>query len=312
MAVAQDEAMRAKHNYVGTEHLLVALVRADADGPAGRALTRLGATLDRVRTALESIVGPGDAPVDPSEITLSPRTRKVLELARDEAHHLGHKDVGAAEILLGVVREGEGIAAGILESVGCTLEDVRRTLLSELGTGMRSPASGTPPPQPGPPPARTYRGPFDHFNDRAKRTLALAQDEAIRFNHNYIAPEHLLLALIREGEGVAGRVLNGLGIALTTVRGEVERIIGRGQSPSAPSEITLTSRTKKVIELAIEESERLGHHDVRTEHLLLGLVRDDTSIACEILKSQGATPEKIRVHVIAMLGDPNPWPPTAG
>jgi len=315
MATAQDEAVRANHNYVGTEHLLAALVRADAGGPAGRALARLGVTLDKVRTALEFIVGKGDAPVSPSEVTISPRTRKVLELARDEAHRLGHPRVGAAELLIGLVREGEGIASGILESLGCTLEGVREAVMSEMGTGLRSPALGTPPPQPGPqpgpPPARGYRGPFDRFNDRAKRTLALAQDEAIRFNHNYIGPEHLLLGLIREGEGVAGRVLTGLGIPLSKVRVEVERIIGRGESTSSPSEITLTPRTKKVIELAIDESEKLGHHDVRTEHLLLGLIRDDGSIACEILKSQGTTLERIRHEVIATLGQQGP-PPAAG
>jgi ATP-dependent Clp protease ATP-binding subunit ClpA len=308
MAAAQDEAIRANHNYIGTEHLLAALVRADSDGPAGRALARLGVSLDRVRTALEFIVGRGDRPVSPSEVTLSPRTLKVLDLARDEAQHLGHQKVGAAEMLIALVREGEGIASGILESLGFTLERVRQAVVSEMGTGLRTPASGTPPPQPAPPPARmnTYRGPFDRFNDRAKRTLALAQDEAIRFNHNYIGPEHLLLALIREGEGVAGRVLNGLGIPLSKVRGEVERIIGRGESTTSPSEITLTPRAMKVIELAIDESAKLGHHDVRTEHLLLGLIRDDTSMACAILKSQGAKLETIRLHVIAMLSDPNP------
>jgi ATP-dependent Clp protease ATP-binding subunit ClpA len=312
MATAQDEAIRARHNYIGTEHLLAALVRADADGPAGRALARLGVTLDRVRTALEFIVGMGDAPVGPSEVTISPRTRKVLELARDEAHRLGRPKVGAAELLIGLVREGEGIASGILESLGCTLPGVREAVISEMGAGLRSPPVGTPPQQPGPPPARHYQGPFDRFNDRAKRTLALAQDEAIRFNHNYIGPEHLLLGLIREGEGVAARVLNGMGIPLSRVRGEVERIIGRGESTSSPSEITLTPRAKRVIDLAIDESAKLGHHDVRTEHLLLGLIRDDTSNACEILKSQGAKLETIRVHVIAMLSDPNPRPPTAG
>jgi ATP-dependent Clp protease ATP-binding subunit ClpA len=314
MAAAQDEAIRANHNYIGTEHLLAALVRADSDGPAGRALARLGVSLDRVRTALEFIVGRGDRPVSPSEVTLSPRTLKVLDLARDEAQHLGHHKVGAAEMLIALVREGEGIASGILESLGFTLERVRQAVVSEMGTGPRSPAPGTPPPQPGPPPARmnTYRGPFDRFNDRAKRTLALAQDEAMRFNHNYLGPEHLLLGLVREGEGVAARVIAGLGIPLSKLRGEVERIIGRGESTSTPSEITITPRTKKVIDFAIDESDKLGHHDVRTEHLLLGLIRDDTSMACAILKSQGATLETIRQQVIAMLSDANPRPPTAG
>ena len=90
-------------------------------------------------------------------------------------------------------------------------------------------------------------GPFDRFNDRAKRVLALAQDEAIRFNHNYIGTEHLLLGLVREGEGVAARVLDSLGVELSKVRTAVEFIIGRGDSTTSPSEITLSPRTKKVI-----------------------------------------------------------------
>src|SRR5690348_5823917 len=108
-------------------------------------------------------------------------------------------------------------------------------------------------------------GPFDRFNDRAKRVLALAQDEAIRFNHNYIGTEHLLLGLVREGEGVAARVLDSLGVELSKVRTAVEFIIGRGDSTTSPSEITLSPRTRKVIELAIDEARKLGHSHVGTE-----------------------------------------------
>ena len=122
-------------------------------------------------------------------------------------------------------------------------------------------------------------GPFDRFNDRAKRVLALAQDEAIRFNHNYIGTEHLLLGLVREGEGVAARVLDSLGVELSKVRTAVEFIIGRGDSTTSPSEITLSPRTKKVIELAIDEARKLGHCHVGTEHLLLGLVREGAHVA---------------------------------
>jgi len=315
IAIAQDEAVRLNHNYIGTEHLLAAVVRADTDGPAGRALARLGVSLDKVRTALEFIIGKGDAPVVRDSITISPRSQTVLALARDEAHRMGRAKVGATEILLALVREGQGIAAGILESLALTLDKVREAVLSELGTGLRSPAPGTPPPQPAPPAAqaqiesRGYRGPFDRFNDRAKRVLALAQDEAIRFNHNYMGPEHLLLGLVREGEGVAARVLNRLGVELSTVRREVEKTIGRGESTASPSEITLIPRAKKVIELAIDEARLLGHNHVGTEHLLLGLARDDGSIASTILKSQGATPEKIRAQVIATLASDNPPSP---
>jgi diadenosine tetraphosphate (Ap4A) HIT family hydrolase len=145
-------------------------------------------------------------------------------------------------------------------------------------------------------------GPFDRFNDRAKRVLALAQDEAIRFNHNYIGTEHLLLGLVREGEGVAAHVLDSLGVDLSKVRVSVEHIIGRGKSETSPSEITLSPRTKKVIELAIDEAKKLGHSHVGTEHLLLGLVREGEGIASNVLASLGVSLEKVRHQVIATLG----------
>jgi ATP-dependent Clp protease ATP-binding subunit ClpA len=145
-------------------------------------------------------------------------------------------------------------------------------------------------------------GPFDRFNDRAKRVLALAQDEAIRFNHNYIGVEHLLLGLIREGEGVAARVLDSLGVDLSKARTNVEFIIGRGDATTTPSEIILSPRTKKVIELAIDESRKLGHSHVGTEHLLLGIVREGGSIGAGVLQSLGVALDKVREQVIATLG----------
>src|SRR5512146_592531 len=149
-------------------------------------------------------------------------------------------------------------------------------------------------------------GPFDRFNDRAKRVLALAQDEAIRFNHNYIGTEHLLLGLVREGEGVAARVLDSLGVELSKVRTAVEFIIGRGDSTTSPSEITLSPRTKKVIELAIDEARKLGHSHVGTEHLLLGLVREGEGIASGVLESLGVSLEKVRHQVSATRGQQHP------
>jgi ATP-dependent Clp protease ATP-binding subunit ClpA len=149
-------------------------------------------------------------------------------------------------------------------------------------------------------------GPFDRFNDRAKRVLALAQDESIRFNHNYIGVEHLLLGLIREGEGVAARTLNSLGVELTRARTSVEFIIGRGDSTTSPSEITLSPRTKRVIELAIDEARKLGHSHVGTVHLLLGIVREGEGVASGVLGSLGVSLEMIRHQVIVTLGQQRP------
>ena len=145
-------------------------------------------------------------------------------------------------------------------------------------------------------------GPFDRFNDRAKRVLALAQDEAIRFNHNYIGTEHLLLGLVREGEGVGARVLDSLGVELSKVRSAVEFMIGRGASTTTPTEIVLHPRARKIIELALDEARQLGHSHVGTEHLLLGLVREGEGIASGVLEGLGVSLEKVRQDVIATLG----------
>jgi ATP-dependent Clp protease ATP-binding subunit ClpA len=121
-------------------------------------------------------------------------------------------------------------------------------------------------------------------------------------NHNYIGVEHLLLGLIREGEGVAARVLDSLGVDLGKSRTAVEFAIGRGQDKTTPSEMTLTPRLKKVMELATDEARKLGHSHVGTEHLLLGVVREGQSVASGVLESLGVALEKVRHQTIATLG----------
>jgi ATP-dependent Clp protease ATP-binding subunit ClpC len=156
---------------------------------------------------------------------------------------------------------------------------------------------------------RNASGSFDRFTERARKVLTLAQEEAQRFNHNYIGTEHLLLGLVREGEGVAAKVLSNLGIELTKVRSAVEFIIGRGER-QVVGEIGLTPRAKKVIELAVDEARRLGHHYIGTEHLLLGLIREGEGIAAGVLESLGVNLEKVRSEVIKVLGPPRG--PSAG
>jgi ATP-dependent Clp protease ATP-binding subunit ClpC len=141
---------------------------------------------------------------------------------------------------------------------------------------------------------------FDKFTERARKVLSLAQEEAQRFQHNYIGTEHLLLGLVREEEGVAARVLSNLGVDLEKVRKAVEDIIGRGDR-IVRGEIGLTPRAKKVIELAVDEARRLHHHYIGTEHLLLGLVREGEGIAAGVLESLGVNLEKVRTQTIQVL-----------
>lgn len=143
---------------------------------------------------------------------------------------------------------------------------------------------------------------FDRFTERARRVLGLAQEEAQRFNHNYIGTEHILIGLVREGEGIGARVLADMGVDLNRVRDTVEFIIGRGDRVAmGDSPPSLTPRAKKVLEYAVDEARRLGHHYVGTEHLLLGLVREREGIAAGVLERLGVNLDKVRSETVRLL-----------
>jgi ATP-dependent Clp protease ATP-binding subunit ClpC len=142
---------------------------------------------------------------------------------------------------------------------------------------------------------------FGRFTERAQQVLVLAQEEAKRLNHNFIGTEHILLGLVREGSGIAARALQNLGVELSRVRSEVEKIAGKGEKIQVQG-ISYTPRAKKVIELAIEEGQNLGHNYVGTEHLLLGLLREGEGIAAQVLLNLGIDLKKARREVIQLLG----------
>jgi excisionase family DNA binding protein len=146
---------------------------------------------------------------------------------------------------------------------------------------------------------------FDRFTKRARHVLALAQEEAQRLQHSSIGTEHLLLGLLREGEGVAAQVLTNLGIEVDQVRHAVEAIVGRRER-IVRGEMALCPRTKKVFELAVEEAQRLNHQFIGTEHLLLGLIREDEGIAAEVLKSFGLQLEQVRTETLRVLRQRQP------
>lgn len=146
---------------------------------------------------------------------------------------------------------------------------------------------------------------FGRFTERAQKVLMLAQEEALRLNYPYVGTEHLLLGLIREGEGIAAKALQGMGIDLEMARAEVEKIIGQGRSVVV-GEIGFTPRSKKVLELAFNESRNLGHNYIGTEHLLLGLVREGEGVSATVLQNLGANLESVRQGVMEMLNGSTP------
>jgi ATP-dependent Clp protease ATP-binding subunit ClpC len=147
---------------------------------------------------------------------------------------------------------------------------------------------------------------FNRFTERARKVILLAKEEAKRFNHDYIGTEHVLLGLVREGEGVAAAVLENLGLSSEKIRLEVERLVKAGPSTLVSGDIPFTPKAKKVMELAMDEAVSLGHNYIGTEHLLLGLLREGEGIASQVLMNLGLDISKVRNEVMKLLGSTTP------
>ncbi|MHC4092939.1 MAG: Clp protease N-terminal domain-containing protein, partial [Planctomycetota bacterium] len=143
---------------------------------------------------------------------------------------------------------------------------------------------------------------FERFTDRARKVMALANQEAQRFNHEYIGTEHILLGLVKEGSGVGANVLKNLEVDLRKVRLEVEKLVKSGPNMVTMGKLPQTPRAKKVIEYAIEEARNLNHNYVGTEHLLLGLLREQDGVAAQVLMNLGLKLEEVREEVLNLLG----------
>jgi ATP-dependent Clp protease ATP-binding subunit ClpC len=143
---------------------------------------------------------------------------------------------------------------------------------------------------------------YERFTDRARKVMQLANQEAQRLNHEYIGTEHILLGLVKEGSGVAANVLKNLDIDLRKIRLEIKKIVQSGPDAVTMGKLPQTPRAKKVIEYSIEEARNLNHNYVGTEHLLLGLLREQEGIASQVLVNLGLKLEDVREEVIQLLG----------
>src|SRR5512144_3151690 len=143
---------------------------------------------------------------------------------------------------------------------------------------------------------------FERFTDRARKVMALANQEAQRFNHEYIGTEHILLGLVKEGSGVGATVLKNLEVDIKKLRLEVEKLVKSGPDMVTMGKLPRTPRAKKVIEYAIEEARSLNHNYVGTEHILLGLLRESEGIAAQVLMNLGLKLEDVRQEVLNLLG----------
>ncbi|MFP4472886.1 MAG: ATP-dependent Clp protease ATP-binding subunit [Candidatus Omnitrophota bacterium] len=143
---------------------------------------------------------------------------------------------------------------------------------------------------------------FNRFTERARKVIVLAKEEAKHFNHDYIGTEHLLLGLVKEGEGVAAAVLQKMGVDLETIRIEIEKLVQPGPQTQVLGDIPFTPRSKKALELSAEEARALGHNYIGTEHLLLGLVREGEGMAYRVLLNLGVDLDRLRMEIMEILG----------
>src|SRR5687767_13689195 len=143
---------------------------------------------------------------------------------------------------------------------------------------------------------------YERFTDRARKVMQLANQEAQRFNHEYIGTEHILLGLVKEGSGVAANVLKNLDVDLRKIRLEVEKLVQSGPEMVTMDKLPQTPRAKKVIEYSMEEARNLNHNYVGTEHILLGLLREQEGVAAQVLMYLGLKLEDVREEVLNLLG----------
>lgn len=306
LAVARKEADRFNHNFVGTEHLLLGII-ALGQGTAANVLRKLGLDLETLRLEVEKQIGTGPDQKMIGTIPFTPRVRKVLALAKKEAISLRHTYLGTEHILLGLLREGDGVAARVLTNLNLNIEVVRGKVLEEL-----APNSGSKPAEPSDkrpvqisrPHERIEGSLMTNFTPRAQQVLSLARREADHLNHNFVGTEHLLLGLIALGQGVSANVLRKLGLDLEIVRAEVEKQIGVGPPTKTLGNIPYTPGVKKVLALAAIQAKNLNHTYVGTEHILLGILEEGDELGARILKSLGVNVEETRIEILKEL-DPN-------
>ncbi|MBI3098874.1 MAG: hypothetical protein HYY93_11635 [Planctomycetes bacterium] len=340
MSLARQEAQKFNHEYIGTEHILLGLVHEES-GIAAKVLKNLGADLRKIRMEVEKIIPEGPPGATMAQLPFTPRAKRVLELAREEANGLGHDYVGSEHLLLGLLKESEGIASHVLMNLNLKMEDVREEVLDILGgpseagsedrPGSRAPSdkdigailaeienltrgrdtAKTPPPaSDGLSDALrnelrdAFR--FDRFTARAKRVMSLAQEEARSLNHEYIGTEHILLGIAASPESTAAALLLKLGASLDRVRTETLKLLPQGPPLPTAGERPYTPRAKRVLKLAEEEAEQHGRRYVGTEHLLLALVRETEGLAAQVLLGFGVDVDWVRTEAFEALStDPS-------
>jgi len=288
VVMAQEEAREHKHHYIGTEHILLGLVREE-QSPGAEFLGRLGVPVAGVREQVERTLTRGTTALS-GHIPFTPEAKRVLEDAHRESVALGMSHIGPEHLALGLMREHEGIAVRVLGAYGVQLEAMRERVRGGDSGGTVTPSGNEL---------------FGRFTNRARRALVEGQEAARKLNHNHLGTEHILLGLF-PAEGVPAIALRRLGVTHDAIRDRLIQSAGFGTKPPTGS-IPFTPRAKMALEMALKDALTLGHNYIGAEHLLLGLVREGEGTAAQLL-SEFAAPHQVRDEVIRILNAPLPDP----
>ncbi len=297
--LANQEAQRFNHESIGTEHILLSLVR-EGSGVAANVLNNLAVDPLQIRLEIEKIISSGPDMVTGGKLPLTPRAKRAIEYAMEEARNLNHNYVGSEHLLLGLLRETEGVAAQVLMNLGLRLKAVRSEILTILNqTSDAVSGSGTTPSSLSAEESRNIR-----WTDRTRNVMRLAAEEAYELGHTYLGPEHILLGLIREGSGLGNEILKSSGLNESKVRDEIKAILRvlRDIPDFAPFE--LTSLTTLAIDSAVMAARAFRTIRVDVDHLLLGLLQSNDGIVAQVfwnldVKRSGLS-EKIRFRLASV------------
>ncbi len=301
MVLAAHEAGRLGQQQVATSHVLLGLIR-EGRGVAMVALVMMNLDLQQlVRAAEEPTDVPDDAPTEDGQY--SPAVRRMLTQAVVEADQLHDDFIGTEHMLLALLQDRQCHATRVLAGTGLRPEVARTVLLSLLASASdhaeEAELQGLSDPQAEPAGARISV----HLSSHASQVDALANEEAHRLNHDWVATEHLLLALLRDGRGNAAQLLRQRGIDLQKARRTAAQLLPIGARPSPTGRLPLTIGAQHVLQYALQQAQPV-EQDVlylATEHLLLGLLREAKSIAGEILRVLGVDLEEFRQEVETLI-----------
>ncbi len=307
---ACEEAKRVGESYVSTEHLLLGLI-AHSESTASRSLIASRSVLDRLREELVRKI-PVREPIETDALTLTPRSKRAIDHAFAESRTLGDDYIGSEHLLLGLLAEGDGLAARTLAKLDLRLETLRGTVaerqefvgqrearVDELPIEFLKTLFALSPPAQPPAPKPPGTGLWHRFNTDARKVVFLAQEEAQRTGENYVVSEHLLCGILQMPQSPAVRALDCLGVEIEQVRSELEKHL-TDRPEKRVHTLGLTPRAKRVLDLANEESLLAKSDYIGPEHLLLGLVREEDNGAALVLTSFGVTLENLRVEVARM------------